>query len=284
MLTTTRIKSYRSLKRQLLFGLLDAPKVDVGEWHAMDVSGNPMLVSQEMRYVNFRMDIPDNKFLLADKTECNYDWAEEHFQERISGHPLNPAPSHVRWPYAMANNSTHVDENEVFSHTYPERYWPKFANVEGTTAEGRQIFVPHVGIRYLYGDLEDLVKLMIRSPMTRQAYLPVWFPEDTGAIEGQRLPCTLGYHFLMRDGKVDVSYFMRSCDFVRHFDDDMYLTGRLLQFIVGKLREAGHDVRVGDMIVQISSLHIFQGDVAKLEAEKKAILDREEDEANGVAI
>jgi thymidylate synthase len=117
-----------------------------------------------------------------------------------------------------------------------------------------------MGIRYNYGDLNDVVALLKRSPMTRQAYLPVWFPEDTGANYEQRVPCTLGYHFLLRNGVLGITYFIRSCDFVRHFSDDVYMAGRLCQWVADQVA----DGNVGYLSMHIGSFHIFDGDVAKL--------------------
>src|SRR3546814_17811567 len=82
----------------------------------------------------------------------------------------------------------------------------------------------------------------LRSPYTRQAYLPVWFPEDTGSASGQRVPCTLGYQFLIREtpaGKVlHIIYNMRSCDFMRHLADDIYMTIRLAQWMPDQLQRS----------------------------------------------
>lgn len=258
-------QDYRYVRATLLQDLLfDGNEVDVGEWHAQDVSGKPELVSTELSFVSLRFRVPHTLPDLQQLVEPNLPWAEDHFLERVSGEPLNPAPSEAWWPFAVAGNAQHKD-GEIFSHTYPERYWPKMANIGGYTPGGRSTGgVPHVGIRYLYGDLGDVIDLLFRSPLTRQAYLPVWFPEDTGATESQRLPCSLGYHFLLREDRLHVHYAMRSCDFVRHFADDMYMTARLLQFIVGKLRELGMDIREGSLHATISSLHYFAGDRAKM--------------------
>lgn len=257
---TKMTTDYRSVRAILLQELLfEGLKVDVGEWHAQDIAGKPELVSTELRFINFKLWVPEMMETLQDLYQPNLPWAEDHFQERVGGEPLNPSPSEAWWPFAVQGNAQHK-EGEVFSHTYPERIWPKRANGQyhNSAWPGQH------GIRYFYGDLDDLVELLKRSPLTRQAYLPIWFPEDTGATEGQRVPCSLGYHFMQRQGKLHCQYTMRSCDFVRHFADDMYMAARLLQFVVGKLREAEHDVSVGNLHVNISSLHFFEGDRPKM--------------------
>lgn len=240
-------------------------EVEVGEWQSQDVRDKPHMVSRELTHVRFIHTIAHSVKGLQHDISPNLPWAEDHFLERVSGIPYNPPPSEAWWPYAVAGNAEHKD-GEKFSHTYPERMWPKMANVGETRPNRRQVFVPHNGIRYEYGDLEDLVEQLVKNPQTRQAYLPIWFPEDTGAVAGQRVPCTLGYHFLIRNHHLDIVYYIRSCDLLRHFTDDVYMACRLAQFVAGKLTERRHpDIRVNQLVMYISSLHIFRGDYERIE-------------------
>jgi hypothetical protein len=251
--------------RWLREDLLAAPEADVKEVHSQDIAGKPEYVTKELENVTFQTLLPSEAGDLAAITGANLPWAEDHFLERVSGKPWNPPPSASWWPYAQKGHENHVDENEQFSHTYPERFWPKHADLP----RGRE----HHGIRYRYGDLADVVSQLHRNPATRQAYLPVWFPEDTGALQGQRVPCTLGYHFLIRGNRLNVTYFIRSCDFMRHFRDDVYMAGRLAQWVCNELvqREGPDDLPVpqglvvGHLIMHIVSMHIFKGDVPLLE-------------------
>jgi len=227
---------------------LNIPKqVPVSTWHSKPTD----VPSIEIPFINYEVYVPATQQELARSTRANLPWAEDHFQERVSGIPHNPAPSEAWWPFAVEGNGAHKTE-EVYSHTYPERYWPKEASF-GYYADG----TPHPmrGIRFWYGDLQDMINLLVNDPLTRQAYLPVWFPEDTGAVHGERVPCSLGYHFLIRNDSLHCSYTMRSCDFIRHWADDMYMTGRLMQHVAEYV-----GVSVGSLICQISSLHIFEGD------------------------
>lgn len=137
----------------------------------------------------------------------------------------------------------------MFSHGYMERYWPKQFHGSATP-----------GIRFLYGDLDDVVKLIAKDPLTRQAYLPVFFPEDTGAVHGERIPCSIGYHFLLREGRLHCTYQLRSCDLWRHFADDLYLTARLMQWVCEELVEHGVVCKPGLLSVHIASLHTFIND------------------------
>jgi len=257
---------FEPIYNSILSNLIEAMPVDRGEWHAQDVRGMPKLVSYEVRDLSFDLWCPNTIEELQDDYVPNLPWAEDHFQERVSGQPLNPPPSHAWWPFG--NTKMHMEQG-AFSHSYPERYWCKWAGPAYDEMEHSKSvdWEPHPGIRFEYGDLDDLVKLLQDRPMTRQAYLPVWFPEDlTAANLKQRCPCSLGYHFLVHEEhnglKLDCSYFMRSCDFVRHFRDDMYLTARLLQWVADQT-----DLYPSELHVYISSMHCMEGDLNKLQEE-----------------
>lgn len=268
--------SFPGIETVLKHRLLEAAEVDVGEWHSQSVSGRPELVSRELENVSIEVYLPNETKDLVDLIKPNMPWAEDHFLERVSGKPLNPPPSASWWPFAQKGHAEHVDENEQFSHTYPERFWPKYAGKELTDSEGlTKVQATNKGIRYHYGDLMDVVEQLHKNPSTRQAYLPVWFPEDTGARQGQRVPCSLGYHFLIRENQLNVTYFIRSCDFVRHFRDDVYMAARLGQWVRHQIveREGPDDLPVpqglsmGKLTMHVSSLHAFRGDIPKLERE-----------------
>lgn len=260
-------ETWASARYDFAMRLLAADPVYVGEWQSQrDVTGAN--TTYEILNASFQMPMPDFPSEAARVTGANLPWAEDHFRERVSGEPMNPPPSNAWWPFNVNGNALHKAD-EKFSHTYPERYWPKFANIEGETDKGRQIFVPHIGTRFEYGDLGDVIELLKRSPYSRQAYLPVWFPEDTGSASGQRVPCTLGYQFIIREGaagkRLHVIYHMRSCDFMRHLADDIYMTIRLGQWVRDQLQGSVEDQRfagmtLGTLYFSAGSLHIFEPD------------------------
>lgn len=233
--------------------------VSTDTWQALDIS-EPML---EILDLSFISEFPKQEADLVAAVKPNMPWARKHFVERVSG-PVNPGETYKIWPFFKGKDQdkhSRVHDGQ-FSHTYMERYWPS-KNSAGAE---------RVGIRYSYGDLTDVVKLLIRDPFTRQAYLPVWFPEDTGATQKQRVPCTLGYWFILRNNKLSVRYHIRSCDFFRHFRDDIYLTIRLLKYVLYKCREFSQtdfwqDVEIGNFGMNIGSLHIWKKERHLLDGE-----------------
>lgn len=246
--------------------LLTSPRVKVGKWHQMDVADNDLLDTHELVNQGFTIDVPSGVKQLQEDIKPNLPWAEDHFQERMSGEPLNPPPSSSYWPFAMQDNEVHKT-GDKFSHTYPERMW--------CAKSERGLDIARQGIRYSWGDLSDLVRLLIKEPLTRQAYLPIWFPEDINAANiGERVPCSLGYHFLLRPPTFTVTYLIRSCDFVRHFRDDVYMAARLLQWVLNSCHphwdfEGVRPETVIELklVFHAMSLHCMVGDLPKIRGE-----------------
>lgn len=290
--------SFEPIQFMLGRSLLEAPEVKVPEWQSLDVTDKPMGITHELQNVVIELPIPHDRKEAQEETACNMPWAEEHFLERVSGEPLNPPPSAANWPFAQKGHVDHTDSTDgKFSHTYPERMWPKYAgdvhehhsnhigSYETTDRGYRTGRMMLRGIRFDYGDLDDVVQQLKKSPLTRQAYLPIWFPEDTGAVHGERVPCSLGYHFLIREGKLNVTYFIRSVDFIRHFPDDVYMAMRLGQWMRDRLQQRNRGIAtipdsgtlpmpdplafidMGTLTMHMVSLHVFGGDRAFMESE-----------------
>jgi hypothetical protein len=265
--------------------LLDTKPIQVGEWQTIDVSKSDVHRTHELEDVTLVWDqlpkSPVDTFPAIDTQ-----WAWEHFGERVSGIPYNPAPSHVRWPYAVRGNADHTDGDTRFDHTYPERFWPKnYPSPDG----GTETYTRR-GIRFAYGDLNDVVDLLVRSPLTRQAYLPIWFPEDTGAVDKQRVPCTLGYHFMQRRGFLSCRYYIRSCDFYRHLSNDVFFAAALMNWVCGQLADRTKDremklrIRPGSLVMHIASLHAFVGDESKIKGRMRLVSEYDDNDVWGAAV
>lgn len=249
-----------TLKKQFdrIFGtyealFLNAPVVKGLWWQSVAAPAETV----ELFNQTFQLDLEGVEDLAVHReaTQPNLPWADRHFEEeRVSGLPINPGETWKIWPYGHKAKE-HL-KDQLFDHSYAERYWPKEADPEAA---------PMHGIRFPYGDLNDLVKLLVNDPLTRQAYLPIFFPEDLAAANvPARVPCTLGYHFIRRDDKLHVVYPMRSCDFIRHFRDDVYLTIRLLLWVLEECRKQDAPgwglVSPGTFRMHITSLHMFVPD------------------------
>jgi len=216
----------------------------------------------ELLHYSFQVPIPRTVHLLQQLVKPNVPWADTAFLERVGRVPSNPGEAYKIWPFYPKDDSK--IRQEKFTHTYQERMWPKYAGSPTDWSSDKhpsEYSKPNKGIRYEYGDLNDLLKLLGYDPYTRQAFLPIWFPEDTGVVHGGRVPCTLGYHFILRNGAFDITYYIRACDAIRHFQDDVYLACRLLLWVLSCCSDINPDafrhVNTGSLIMHIISFHVF---------------------------
>lgn len=275
--------------------LTQAVEVHTARWQGQDISKRPDMVSYELLnwHCNVGMDFltqvgdvggfwsnPVVLLELADIIEPNLPWADDHFEERVGGEPLNPGVQWANWPWADSADKHRTDQR--FNHTYPERLWPRYAGMtpggrletQGdlrkfpTLAQVPPSILPLRGIRHYYGDLGDLVQLLAHEPDTRQAWIPLFFPEDTGVGDGGRKPCTLGYQIIVRNKQASIFYPLRSCDFMRHFRDDIYLAIRLLLWVIDRCRDINpafwDDVVPGYYSMHCTSLHVFANDYREM--------------------
>jgi hypothetical protein len=83
-----------------------------------------------------------------------------------------------------------------------------------------------------------------------------FLPNDLAVAGKKRVPCTLGYHFIYRGGKLHCTYFMRSCDFITHYQNDLYLCKKLLDYVAGNV-----GVNPGQITHTVNSLHCYKKDV-----------------------
>lgn len=272
-----KFEHFQDTVDDILVRMKNAPLVHPPRWQSTDVSDKPWMATYELLNYSFGLNLPTEDLDFYRKgLKPNLPWADDHFfKERVGGDPLNPGQEWRNWPGAKSAD-THR-RGEIFDHSYAERYWPKYAGkTEGGILDTDfPDFPKHRGIRFDYGDLNDLVTTLANEPLTRQAYLPVWFPEDLQAcIEKKRVPCSLGYHFIMRNDELHIIYYLRSCDFVRHFRDDVYMTIRLLLWVLEQCRLTTQDhpwdnVKTGTLTMHMTSLHIFKADYPILFKEER---------------
>ena len=259
-----KFKYFQRVRDDILAELKVAPRVSGTRWQSVDISNKPEMVTTEILNYGFELSLLSEKPEYYQATVLpNLPWAEDHFvKERVGGHPLNPGQEYKNWPYSK---SAEKHRDDIFSHSYAERIWPKHAAMTpGGVLDPGLALSSHRGIRFAYGDLNDLVNLLANEPLTRQAVLPIWFPEDLKAsVEGHRIPCSLFYQLICRENRLHIVYTMRSCDFVRHFNDDVYMAIRLLLWVLAECRKIDDRwglVVPGTLTMYATSLHIFEAD------------------------
>ena len=284
--------------------LSSSHEVHTEKWQGVDISDKPEMVSHELMNYTFTLDLDgvENLQHWRDDVQPNLPWADDHFKERVCGYPLNPGIEWENWPWGKNASKFLNFDGDRFNHNYMERYWPKYAGMYSFPSRTSDDFIlrvgdwrdgpgtqdefpiwnldnlmPRWGIRNEYGDLNDLVQSLATNPLSRQEWFPIFHPEDVGDVVGGRKPCSLGYQFWVRGDRLHVYYPLRSCDFFRHMQDDIYLTIRLLLWVLNKCRELQwqdspgehfwNKVKPGTFTMHCTSLHVFANDMITMKKE-----------------
>ena len=158
-----------------------------------------------------------------DDLDPHQPWADKEFEDRIAGEVRNPGNSWKELPEVWEPMK---EPSGRYSYTYNER-----------------ILFQRSGILHELGD----------NPNSREAYLSIWnSTADPFRLGVRRVPCTLGYQFLIREDKLNLIYLQRSCNFNKHFQDDIYLARKLQEWVANELGMAP-----GGYSHWIGSLHVF---------------------------
>lgn len=156
----------------------------------------------------------------------NLAWAKAESKERLTYAP-NPGKA---WEINKDFWKPFLRDG-FFSYFYPERYVTQ---------------LPYI-----------IRELQLR-PNTRQAILTVYDQhQDISNFGGRdRVPCSISYQFIIREGKLNVIYYQRSCDFIKFFSTDVYITIQLLESVANVL-----EIQPGYFIHFLGSLHAFKKDL-----------------------
>lgn len=211
-------------------------------WGWQGKSADDRTQVKELRNYGFTVQQPK----LSHLPKANFEWCNAEFEERVNV-VSNPG------------NAWKLRE-EVWRELLeqPEDRPPKFAYTYGER------------LNHKVGDMSALwwlIEMLRQDPTSRRAFLPVFFSEDI--MRGQivdgyshRVPCTLGYNFLISDGgKLNITYLMRSSDFTTHFQNDLYLATKLQYFVTDRVAESGFNLKPGEFTFFTNNLHVFARDV-----------------------
>lgn len=179
-------------------------------------------------------------------------WAEVEWVERrkgAEGDPTNPGKSWAHrqdvWEPFLELNCRPRPDGELLRQGRHD-----FANMAYTYPER---FATDLQVRRVITELRE-------RPASRQLYIAMWDPnKDIHRIGNRRVPCSLGWHLMFREGALHMTYFMRSCDFMTHWHNDCWLAIQLLAYIA---HEA--EVPIGSFCQFINSFHVYEKDVSEV--------------------
>lgn len=187
------------------------------------------------------MGLPDPHLLFL-HSQCR-SWAEAELFERINGNAqVNPGKA---WKMRKDMWEQFLTAEGKFDYTYPERLH-RIVDEDGND------------------NLDAIIALLKNDPDTRKAVLSIYDGHiDASYYDGShRIPCSMYYDFLIREGKLNIVYHQRSSDYVQHFGDDVFLAWRLMEYVA---KEVG--VEPGYLYHTIDSLHAYKKDWWRLKAD-----------------
>ena len=167
--------------------------------------------------------------------ESTQPWADEEFEERLSGMGGNPRnPGHA-WKLRREVWEEFLElKTGKFAYTYSERL-------------------------ALFDQVSQVIARIVDDPDSRQLFISIWNQEDATKLGGlSRVPCSIGYQLQCRKHQLNLTYLQRSADFVTHFVNDIYLAVKLQELIAKELECKGITIPVGTFTHWIGSLHIFK--------------------------
>lgn len=203
-------------------------EVRLNTYQDKDIKDNPEFFTKELLCYSYMISQPKDKHsFLEGKQPHELAWATQELEDRLGQKELNPG---LAWTLRDTVWTPFLHDGK-FSYTYSERI-------------GKQI--------------EKVIEMLKVNPTSRNAIISIWDRQiDQDRIGGKmRVPCSMFYQVLVRDGKVNIVYNIRSNDVMTHWNYDVYLAIALQEHIAEKL-----ELKVGDFYQFIGSLHAYQKDL-----------------------
>jgi thymidylate synthase len=228
-------EAYEEIKRDLAeMGILVKPKT----MQDKNIEGNSDYETKELQ--NYCYTLLNAKS--SDIIGVTQPWADAEFRERVAYPSIATVENGVEKPITINPGKAWELRKDIWTeymhegkmaYTYNERIWQNY-------------------------QLTKIIERLKEDHDSRQLWLSIWDPNvDTDKLGGiSRVPCSLGYNFQFRDGKLNIHYVMRSCDFNTHFTNDVYLAIKLLEYVA---HETG--LEVGSFTHTMFSLHVYKKDL-----------------------
>lgn len=113
-------------------------------------------------------------------------------------------------------------------------------------------------LRRWHGATDQLARVLDAlsgDPDSRRAVIQLYDPE-ADAMGHKDVPCTLGYRFFLRDGRLYMHTTMRSQDLWLGFCYDIFAATTLHELVAGWL-----GAQLGDYVLCVDSLHLYAADI-----------------------
>lgn len=234
-------EAFEEIKRDLAeMGIWVHPKT----MQDKNVEGNPDYETTELQ--NYCYTILDAKS--KDIPNVVQPWADAEFKERI----IDP------WD---RDEDGSVSDLSIPDYINPGNAWKLRDNIWGEFFHDGKFGYSYNELIWNNDQFTKIVNRLKEDADSRQLWISLWDPtRDPDLLGGvSRVPCSLGYAFQVREGKLNMHYVMRSCDFSTHFPNDVYLAIKLLEYVA---ELTGYEV--GSFTHTVFSLHVYRKDLKEV--------------------
>lgn len=207
------------------------------------IKGNPDYETKELQ--NYSYCILDAKSV--DIPDVTQPWADAEFKERVTD------------PWMTRRGDNLCDPiMDLARFINPGKAWELRKDVWSEYMHDGELAYTYNELLWNNDQTMKVINRLKEDPDSRQLWISLWNPDkDPDFLGGvSRVPCSLGYGLQVRDGKLNLHYVMRSCDFATHFRNDVYLAIKFLEWVAEK---TGY--QVGSFTHTIFSLHVYNKDV-----------------------
>jgi len=144
----------------------------------------------------------------------------------------------------------------------PAYYAPRMAaySVDGKTMAGTA-YGPSLRTQW-----DQVVGLLRRDPDTKRAVISLFRPAELAVTDNPDVSCAIAVQFLLRDGRLNMTVYMRGNDAYRGMVGDVFAFTFIQEFVATQ-----HGAALGSYAHHVGSMHVNLPD---LSAAKRAIGDR----------
>lgn len=191
-----------------------------------NIEGNEDFATIELSGYSFAIKDTTDKDDFIRQRGLNLQWCFNDFKERVNPNSINPGEA-----YKLREEWSEFVHEGKFAYTYNER------------------------LRY---QLSKTISILKEDNDSRQAVITIYEgdKDSENRLGKKRVPCSMYYQFLIRGGKLNCIYTMRSSDFLTHFPYDIWMAASLRDLIASKI-----DIPSGDLVFFSGSLHCYKKDI-----------------------
>jgi thymidylate synthase len=203
-----------------------------------------------------------NATVIVDPKACTIDFTRTEAPERQEAYDR----------YRKAELEWYLSGNTLAS-SAPSKFWNQLAGLDGhiTSNYGHMMLFDKIYPPYPLMDdappsdphwqtaFERVIETLFKDPDSRQAIAHYNQPRHCYP-QNKDFPCTVYSQFFLRNGKLNMTTYQRSCDVIKGFSYDVPWSCHFMEMVCEELKKKGAQVELGEFTHVFGSLHLYKKD------------------------